>query len=76
MRDKLQLDFPILCDVERRVVRSYGLVSTNGAHGTGEVAIPAHLLLARDGTILWRFAAGRITERPDPAEVLAQVRRL
>lgn len=66
----------MLCDVEREVIRRYGLVSTNGAPGTGEIAVPGHLLMAADGRVLWRFAAGRITERPEPAEVLAQVRKL
>lgn len=76
MREELGLEFPLLCDVDRSVIRRYGLVSENGGPGRGEVAVPAHLLLARDGRVVWRFAAGRITERPDPGEILAQVRRL
>ncbi len=76
MRERLQLDFPLLCDIERAVIRRYGLVADNGAPGTSEIAVPGHMLIAPDGRVLWRFAAGRITERPEPAEVLAQVRKL
>lgn len=70
-----ELPFPILSDAEHRVIRDYGLVHRGGGPGGGDIAIPAHVLVDHDGTILWRRISHRIQDRPSPDEVLAAVKR-
>lgn len=36
--------------------------------------MPAHVLLARDGQITWKRASKLIQDRPDPSEILEQIR--
>jgi peroxiredoxin Q/BCP len=69
------LPFPILCDTEREVVRAYGLLHEDGGQ-TGDIAIPAHILIDRGGRIVWRRLSDKVQDRPDPQEVLQQVERL
>ncbi|HET6204281.1 MAG TPA: peroxiredoxin family protein [Planctomycetota bacterium] len=67
---ELALPFPILSDGDRRVVREYGLLHAGAAPDGGDVAIPAHFLVDRDGGIRWRHVARRVQDRPLPGEVL------
>lgn len=67
------LDFAILADTERTVVSDYGLLHREGGP-TGDIAIPAHVLVDREGQIAWRYVAPRLFNRPSPAEVLENVR--
>jgi len=52
------------------VIRRYGLLHQNGSPFGGDIAVPAQVLVDRDGTILWRRKAHRITDRPTPDQVL------
>jgi len=70
------LSFPILADVDRTVTAAYGLLHKGGGPGGSDIAIPAHLLIDRDGGIVWRHVARRIQDRPDPQQDLDAVRRL
>ncbi len=69
------LPFAILCDTEREVVRAYGLLHEDGGQ-TGDIAIPAHVLIDRAGRIVWRRLSDKVQNRPDPQDVLKQVERL
>ena len=70
------LPFPILSDAARQVVKSYGLLHAGGGLDGEDIAIPAQLLLERDGRIVWRHVARRIQDRAYPAETLAPIGRL
>ncbi|NOT32137.1 MAG: peroxiredoxin family protein [Planctomycetes bacterium] len=73
----LALPFRILSDSERAVTRAYGLMHENGGPEGETIAVPAQLLVDRDGTIVWKHVARRITDRAHPArtlEALAQLR--
>ena len=70
--ERNDLPFPILADTERKVIRAYGLLHEDGGL-TGDIAIPAHVLVGRDGTVLWRHVAPRIQQRLTPEEVLEAV---
>lgn len=72
---RFHLEFPILSDAKREVIRAYGLVHAQGALDESDIAIPAHILIGRDGRILWRHIARRVQDRPDPAEDIEQIRR-
>ena len=70
------LPFAVLSDVERSVIRSYGLVHEGGGLGGEMIAVPAQLLVRTDGSIAWEHVARRITDRAEPSDTLAAVRRL
>jgi len=70
-----RLAFPILCDESRDVIRAYGLLHENGGP-TGDVAIPAHVLIDRSGRIVWKQVSSRIQDRPDPRLVVEKIRAL
>ncbi|MCG3128782.1 MAG: hypothetical protein CHACPFDD_03674 [Phycisphaerae bacterium] len=70
------LPFPILSDTERHVIRAFGVLHAGGAPNGGDIAIPSHFLIDRDGRIVWRFIATRVQNRPDPAELIGRIRAL
>src|SRR5262249_58433151 len=74
--DADRLPFSILSDENFDVVRAYGLVHPHGGPKGVDTTIPAHVLIDRDGKILWKHVAKRVLDRPDPDEVLAKVRSL
>ena len=76
---RLSLSFPILCDTTREVVRAYGLLHRGGGPALGdggEIAIPAQILIDRDGRILTRHVSKRTQSRLDPNHKVAAVRKL
>ena len=70
------LPFPILADVDRKVLTDYGLVHKGGGPNKSDVAIPAHVLIDRGGRVAWRYLAKRIQDRPYPAAILEEIRKL
>jgi peroxiredoxin len=73
--ESLGLDFSVLCDTKRSVIREFGLVHRNG-HAGQDIALPAHILVDRDRTIVWRHKSDRVQDRPHPDEVLRQIQAL
>ena len=67
------LSFSILCDTDREMIRDYGLVHEGGSIDGKDIPIPAHILIAPDGAIVWRFTSTRIQVRPSPADVLRAI---
>ena len=74
--DRNKLAFPVLCDTDREVIRMYGLVHKEGGLDDSDIAIPAHVLMDREGRIWWRSLSRRVQDRLHPADVLRAVRRL
>ncbi|MBU0719555.1 MAG: redoxin domain-containing protein [Planctomycetes bacterium] len=74
--ERLGLQFPLLCDTDGSVLRSFGVVHSGAGRGGADIAIPANVLIGRGGRILWRYVPHRIQERLDPAKVLKAVRAL
>jgi len=70
---KNKLPFPILSDPERRTIGAYGLVHQGGGPGNADISLPAHILIGRDGRILWLRIAKLIQDRPSPDETLQHV---
>jgi peroxiredoxin len=71
--EKANLPFPILADTNREVVRAYGLLHEGGGLLGEDIAIPAHVLIGPDGTVLWQFVSHRLQQRLKPAAVLQAV---
>lgn len=69
------LSFRILSALGIPVLHDYGLEHVGG-HGDETIAVPALLLVAQDGRILWRHVARRITDRAAPEEILAALELL
>jgi len=44
-------------------------------HGE-KVAIPAQILIDQKGMIRWKRVATRVTDRPDPPDVIAEISKL
>jgi thioredoxin-dependent peroxiredoxin len=74
--EKKELPFPILSDTERKVIQSYGLVHPHGGMHGEDIAIPAQILVGRDGKILNRHISARVTDRLDPDDVVEMIRKL
>lgn len=72
----LDLNFPILCDTERKVIDAYGLRHKGGGLDGSDIAIPAHVLIDKDGKILSRHVSKRPQDRLDPQRLVATVRAL
>ncbi len=70
------LPFHILADVDRGVIKSYGLVHHGGGLKKEDIAIPAYVLIERGGRIAWRHAARRIQDSPYPSTLLAEIQKL
>ena len=69
MVDKLLLPFPLLSDVEGRVIREYGVWSD----GDGGIAKPSIFAIRRDGSIAWRFVGSDYADRPTDDELFRSV---
>ncbi len=74
--DKGRLNFALLSDPEATIIRRFGLVHAGGNPSGGVTAIPAQFLLSKDGTVAWRYVSGRVTERADVENIMAQIRTL
>lgn len=65
-----RLPFPVLADADAGVIRAFGLLHAGGGPGGTDIALPAHVLVDRDGRIARRFVAPRIQQRADLADDL------
>lgn len=74
--DKQHLAFPILADVDRKVIRAYGVLHPGGSPGGQDIALPSQFLIGRDGRIAWSVVAHHAQERPHPTEIIKQIRAL
>lgn len=57
---KLNLDFPVLSDPERKTIGAYSVLHNGAltAEGSNDIARPAVFILDRDGVVQW----SRLTE--------------
>ncbi len=70
------LDFPVLCDTERKVIDDYGLVHKGGGPDGTDIAVPANILIDKGGRIAWRYVASRVKDRLAPDTVAQAIRSL
>lgn len=68
--DELALPFRVLSAAGIPVLADYGLEHVDGGPEGETIAVPAELLLARDGHVIWKHVARRIPERADPEQIL------
>jgi peroxiredoxin len=72
--EKLGLDFPILSDANGETITDYGLVHSGGGPGGADIARPATLIVAADGTIAWRSLTTNWRVRVRPEAVIEAVK--
>lgn len=71
-----QLSVLVLSDSGASVVRDYGLLHEGAGPDGEDIAIPAQILVAQDGRIVWRHVARKIQDRAYPEETLAAIEEL
>lgn len=70
---KQRLGFSILSDGDCRVIRDFGVLHRGGGLEGNDIAVPSMFLINRQGRLVWFRKATRITDRPDPREVLTVI---
>ncbi len=65
--EKLGLDYRILSDGDREVIKAYGLLHPGASMDGGDIARPATLVIDADGIVRWRNLTEnwRVRVRPD-----------
>ncbi len=71
LAERLKLGFPLLSDEDRTVVRAYGVY-----HAEKKIALPAIVVIDREGIVRWRRVSESVTDRPEEDVVLDVVARL
>jgi peroxiredoxin len=72
VRQELGINFPLLCDPRREVVKAYGLLNSGEKGG---IAFPATFVIDRERVIRFR-ALEEVASRVDVAQLLGLVREL
>lgn len=68
--DDLALPFRVLSAAGIPVLADYGLEHVGGGPEGETIAVPAELLVASDGRVVWKHVARRITDRAAPEQAL------
>lgn len=71
LSERLGLGFPLLSDEDATVIRAYGVF-----HAEKRIALPAVVIVDRDGIVRWRRVSDSVTDRPDEDVLLNVVSRL
>ena len=67
MVEKLGLEYRVLSDGDREVIRAYGVLHPGASIDGGDIARPATLVIDADGIVRWRNLTEnwRVRVRPD-----------
>lgn len=65
LRAKLKLSFPLLSDPDLKTIDAYGVRMTDS-----EIAVPATFVVAKDGTIAYRYIGETQADRPTNEDLL------
>ena len=68
----LEIQYPILSDVEHRVVDQYGVYNLLG----DSLATPSVFLIDTEGTIRWAYVGQSSSDRPSNEMILEQLKGL
>ena len=76
--ESLSLEFPLLSDFNRQVVKEFGIDYTEDQPYSGFWGMSRRsvFVLDRDGVVRWLWVSDNFQVRPDPNDVLRAVRRL
>lgn len=68
---RLGLGYPILADEGGAMAKAYGVW-----HAERKIALPAVIVVDREGIVRWRRVSRSVSERPEEDEVVDVARRL
>ncbi|MEZ5965096.1 MAG: redoxin domain-containing protein [Planctomycetota bacterium] len=68
-----RLPFPVVSDPGLAVTRAFGLVDSSHVSVDGDIAIPAQVLVDRDGVVRWRHVSAFVQDRMAPSATRAAV---
>ena len=71
--EKLDIDYPILSDLEAKAITAYGVLHSEGGMGGKDIARPAIFLIDKDGVIVWRRLTENWRVRVRPEQVLEAI---
>lgn len=75
VHSKSELPFDLICDDGANVIREYGLFHHDPFHDL-DIALPANILIDRNGKIAWMHVADAVQDRVDPGVVIEQIEAL
>jgi peroxiredoxin len=75
-KDMPDLPVRLISDEQGNAIKPLQMQHTNFAKVGKMMAVPGNILLDRSGKVVWTHYATVAMDRPDPKEVLAQVRAL
>ena len=70
--DRLNVQFPVLYDVEGKVVRSYGVYDLLD----DELAAPSIFLVDKAANIRWQYVGNSVSDRPSTESVLFELQQI
>lgn len=73
---KTQETYPhlvVLADPDRNLTTAAALVHPHEGPNGSDIAVPATILVDRNGTVAWMGQPGNLSERPSAAELLTAV---
>jgi peroxiredoxin len=73
---KTQQTFPhlvVLADPEKNLTTAAALVHPHQGPDGGDIAVPATVLVDRNGTVAWMEQPGNLSERPSAAALITAV---
>jgi peroxiredoxin len=73
LRERRNLPFPILADVDLAVIRAWGLFNALDEKQR-LIPYPAAYLVGQDSRVLWRHLSHETRDRPTPMEIVTAVR--
>jgi len=76
LAQKAHYTYPILSDVDTKVIDRYGITHKGAGMGGHDVARPAEFLLDRNGVVRWRNLTEDLRVRARPEDMLAAARKL
>ena len=71
--DKAGMDFPLLSDIDHRVIDRYGLLNEKSSR---VIPHPATYVLDRNGVVRWKFIEVDYKVRPSNEDVLKEVMKV
>jgi peroxiredoxin len=73
LRERRDLPFPILADVDQGVIHQWGIFNFEDPKGRA-IPYPSTFVVGQDGLIAWAYIGKATRDRPTPGAVLAAVR--
>lgn len=76
MQQKFHFPFSLLSDPKAEVIGQFGLRHERGGPDGQDIALPAHVLINRDGTVSWSFVSPTVQKRARAAQDLEAIAKL